>query len=133
VHENARGNFVNGEGGGVSGDGCGDGCKSRYNSADQSVEGDITLYDTPSGNLARSIVEELLSSPGESPDIGLSIVFYPIWEFDPESEERTVTHFKHVESVDLVFQPAADGRILQALSAFNSKSTKRRICMPEPI
>ena len=31
-------------------------------------------------------------------------------------KDRTITGIKHVESVDLVFEPAAEGRIIQALS-----------------
>jgi len=73
-------------------------------------------------------------------------VFYPVWAPSPEPVEgepvegneegtgdRHIVGIKHVESVDLVFEPAADGRILQALSArcinqqspiLNSQSSK---------
>ena len=87
---------------------------TSYNATEQSIEGEIRLFETPTGDLAEQIISELLGNSGNSPDIGLSIVFYPKWD----KEHETIIGINHVESVDLVFQPAADGRILQALSAF---------------
>ncbi len=83
-----------------------------YNAQEQSIQGEIRLFETPGGELAEKVIEEILSNPGNSPDVGLSIVFYPAWN----KEHDTILGVNHVESVDLVFQPAADGRILQALS-----------------
>ncbi len=85
-----------------------------YNPLDQSIEGEIRLFDTPTGDLAHIILTDLLANPGQSPDIGLSLVFYPQWNKDRDA----IVGVNHVESVDLVFQPAADGRILAALSTF---------------
>lgn len=86
-----------------------------FNETDQSIDGYIVLYNTPSGNVAKSIIDELLAPGSPAPDIGLSIVFYP--RYERENDDYIITDISHVESVDLVFQPAADGRILQALSA----------------
>ena len=83
-----------------------------YNAQEQSIQGEVRLFETPGGELAEQIIEEVLSNPTDSPDVGLSIVFYPTWN----KEHDTILGVQHVESVDLVFQPAADGRILQALS-----------------
>jgi hypothetical protein len=92
------------------------GLEAVYNPADQSVEGEIDLLDTPAGQIAQTIIDDLLSA-GEAhlpgPDIGLSIVFYPTWSPD----RQQIIAITHIESVDLVFQPAADGRILAALSS----------------
>jgi hypothetical protein len=69
------------------------------------------------------LLDELLAQGKSAPDVGLSIVFYPIWEQNNESRIsnpeslRRIIDIRHVESVDLVFEPAADGRILSALSA----------------
>lgn len=90
-----------------------------YNAADQSIEGVIKLADTPTGKLAQEIIDDLLDDPEAAPDLGLSIVFYARFApRDDSSQPRRVTAIRHVESVDLVFQPAADGRILQRLSTF---------------
>ncbi|MDI6695379.1 MAG: hypothetical protein QME21_10055 [Anaerolineales bacterium] len=88
---------------------------AAYDPAQQSVDGEIELIQTPAGRLAQTLIEATLAEPAV--DIGLSIVFYPAWGEDPASGEPAIVGVRHVESVDLVFQPAADGRILQALSA----------------
>jgi hypothetical protein len=75
------------------------------------IEGDIYLNDTPTGQLAAQIIDDLLSDPEHAPDVGLSLVCYPVWD-----GERIIS-FRHIESVDLVFQPAAEGRILAAFSS----------------
>jgi len=89
---------------------------SGYSAQNQSIEGYVRLYETPMGDIAEKVISELLNDPASAPDIGLSIVFYPQWN----KERDTITGINHVESVDLVFQPAADGRIIQALSTFNA-------------
>jgi hypothetical protein len=83
---------------------------ARYDPATDSILGEIVFNDTPSGALARQIIDEILGD-NHPADIGLSISFYPIWE------GQDISDIRHVESVDLVFQPAADGRILAALSS----------------
>ncbi len=96
---------------------------ANYNAQDQSIQGEIRLYETPAGEMAEKVIEEILSNPSNSPDVGLSIVFYPTWN----KEHDTIMGVQHVESVDLVFQPAAEGRILQALStAFQQTIHNRR-------
>ena len=80
-----------------------------YDLATEAIVGDLVFNETPSGSLACQIIDELLEDDNPA-DIGLSISFYPVWD------KRKITDIRHVESVDLVFQPAADGRILAALS-----------------
>lgn len=91
--------------------------QARWNAAEAAVEGTLQLYDTPSARLAAAILDELLAQPELAPDIGLSIVFWPLYAPQEDTEAlRRVRAIQHVESVDLVFEPAADGRVLQALS-----------------
>ncbi|HSF80934.1 MAG TPA: hypothetical protein VLA49_06850 [Anaerolineales bacterium] len=89
-----------------------------WNELDQSVEGTITFYEK-AGEYA-TLLTELLAQDNP-PDVGLSLVFWPIWAQagpdDPPSNDRKIIGISHIESVDLVFEPAADGRIIQALSA----------------
>jgi hypothetical protein len=75
------------------------------------VNGEIEMYDTPYAQAITRLIDEILEEGSQSPDVGLSIVFYPVW-----GEGQTIVDIRRVESVDLVFQPAAHGRILAALS-----------------
>jgi hypothetical protein len=91
------------------------------------VEGEIELYNTSTGEEIATLLDEILDQGQKAPNVGLSIVFYPVWKHEESrgdangspSSLHTVVDIKAVESVDLVFQPAADGRILAALSAAN--------------
>jgi hypothetical protein len=87
---------------------------TRYDPQQTSVEGIVRLYETPIACVAASLLDGILSDGQQAPDVGLSLVFWPV--YDPD-KSRIVTGIRHVESVDLVFEPAADGRVLQALSA----------------
>jgi hypothetical protein len=98
-----------------------------FDPADKAVVGNIRLYDTPAGRVMGELLGEILqdqASGGAVPDVGLSIVFWPEWETPSqppladlsESEARRITGIRHVESVDFVFQPAAEGRVLEKLS-----------------
>lgn len=93
---------------------------AAYDEAEQAVHGRLKLYDTPDGQSMRALLTRLLADRQAGrpvPDVGLSLTFYPRWgKRDPHSELRRVVGIRHIESVDLVFQPAADGRVLQALS-----------------
>jgi hypothetical protein len=100
---------------------------SFYNGNTQSANAIIRFYNAgdperPSDRLANVVVETLdmiLKDAQEglqSPDLGLSLVFWPIWE-DRSARPRVLRAFKKIESADLVFGPAADGRIIEALSS----------------
>jgi hypothetical protein len=100
---------------------------AEWNEADQAVEGKIRLYSeaAPVANL----LDEVLGDDQARPDIGLSMVFWPLWaprdndDKNSRSEDpRRIVEVRYIESVDLVFQPAADGRVLEALSAFSHRS-----------
>ena len=93
-----------------------------YDSENQSVEGEISFLDNSAARHALSIIQAYLQNPNL--DIGLSLVFYPEWETLPEPgrngqahhEVQRIAAIRSIESIDLVFQPAAGGRILQPLS-----------------
>ncbi|MFN2177134.1 MAG: hypothetical protein ACK2U3_14405, partial [Anaerolineales bacterium] len=87
---------------------------SIWNSVEETVEGEIQLNDTETGSLIADLVNEMFQYPEKSPDIGLSIVFYPVWDREAEDGLSHIVGIDHVESVDFVFEPAADGRVLQA-------------------
>ncbi len=95
--------------------------KSEWNPVDQSVDGVIQLNESTSAQALQSVIDGMLQGQAAGqpvPDVGLSIVFYP--QFAPrdnDAEPRRITGVKYVESVDFVFEPAADGRIKAALSA----------------
>lgn len=86
----------------------------------QEVNGQIRLYETPQAQPIIDLLEEFLHDRQAGyavPDIGLSLVFFPIWEETQKGAGlRRVVGIQQIESIDLVFQPAADGRLLQSLS-----------------
>lgn len=90
---------------------------SHWNEPENAVTGEIEFYDTPLGNTVSDLLLQILEEDNP-PDIGLSIVFYPQWHQTSGSEDRHIVGITHIESIDLVFEPAADGRILHALSSF---------------
>lgn len=83
------------------------------------VEGLVRLY--PSSARTGELLDEVLHSG--APDVGLSLVLWP--EFTqpgggiPRETDhpRRITGIRHIESIDIVFEPAADGRVLHALSS----------------
>ena len=83
------------------------------------VLGEIRLYDSPLALFTSHLIDQILSEE-HPPDIGLSMVFYPQWGAPRRGDTaRRIVGIDHIESIDLVFEPAADGRILHALSALN--------------
>jgi hypothetical protein len=91
---------------------------STWNEADQAVEGKIKFYSEAEELI--NTIDEILEECESGPDIGLSIVFWPIFApRDADSDPVRIIDIRHVESVDLVFEPAADGRLLVALSRLN--------------
>ena len=95
---------------------------SRWDPQAGVAEGVIRLYPTPAGELMRVLFDAILQDTAagiEPPDVGLSLVFWPQSWQEPAGpdEPLTITAIRHVESVDFVFEPAAEGRIRAALSA----------------
>ena len=92
-----------------------------YNPETQSIDGTLTVFETDQNNQIADIFAAITSNE-PSIDVGVSIVFYGDWE--EANKKRTLKRFIKVESADLVFMPAADGRILEALSALNTHGGK---------
>ncbi len=83
----------------------------------QCVEGRLTAYENEQTRPLIQLLSQILAHGESAPDIGVSIVFYGDWQED--GSKRHLNSFIKIESADLVFMPAADGRILEALSALN--------------
>ncbi len=94
---------------------------AQYREMDGAVDGVVRLYDTPEAQSLGELVEQWLTDrqAGEAaPDIGLSLVLYPLWEtaLSPQESVRRIAGIRHIESVDFVFEPATEARVMQALS-----------------
>jgi len=99
---------------------------AHWNPASRAVEGKLRFYDTPD---ARAIAALLLQILGDDqpPDVGLSLVFWADFSATAQpGADLIVERIRHVESIDLVFEPAAGGRILQALSALSTPTHEQR-------
>lgn len=84
----------------------------------QAVTGLILFIDSPLSDCMTNLLDQMLAEETQLPDVGLSIVFYPRKVTrHADGRLKTIESIEHVQSVDLVFQPAAGGRVLQALSA----------------
>jgi len=87
----------------------------------QEVNGQIRFYETPQTQPILALLQETLAD-GQAglavPDYWFTLVFFPLWE-EPQkiAELRRIVGIQQIESIDLVFQPAADGRLLHSLSA----------------
>jgi hypothetical protein len=112
-----------------------------YNPETDSVDATLKFYtnpDTEDGRLANIIVDTLhmmlkdqsLGIP--TPDIGISLVFWPTWKEKNKGDAiRILESFHKIDSADIVFGPAADGRIIEALSAYG-QTTQGEFTMSEP-
>lgn len=112
--------------------------EASWNPSTQSVDGLIRLYDTATALAVGDLLRQMLADEASGqpvPDVGLSIVFYPEWATAagpaPKGGGRRVADIRHVESVDFVFEPAADGRVLQALSAAAAEGGSWRSYAPQ--
>lgn len=100
---------------------------SYFDPDSESINATIRFYDDEEAGadvgLARTIAGILrmmlddLSNEIPSPDVGISLVFWPTWE-EGNGRPRVLKEFKKIDSADIVFSPAADGRILEALSTY---------------
>ncbi len=94
--------------------------ETEWNHETQSADGEITLYTAPAGTLIEDLFNSIVKDQHDgrpAPDVGLSLVFWPRWKpRDNEADPLVLQEFLHIESIDFVFEPAADGRIKEALS-----------------
>jgi hypothetical protein len=99
---------------------------ATFNEETQAADAVFRFYtsdeEQADGRLADILVDTLdviISDRQEgipAPDLGISLTFWPLWE-PGDDRPRILRAFKKIDSADLVFSPAADGRILEALSA----------------
>ena len=94
---------------------------AEWNEAEQSADGVIRFYESQAANIAIDLLDGMLADQAQGsavPDVGLSLVFWPRWApRDNEEDLRRLAEIKHVESVDWVFEPGADGRVKKARAA----------------
>jgi len=86
----------------------------------EAVTATIRLYDTDTGQLMRTLYDQILADQLAGrpiPPIGLSIAAYRTFTADDDSGARTWTRITKVDSVDLVYEPGAAGYVRQALSS----------------
>lgn len=107
---------------------------AEYNPTHQTVTGEIETMDNEAGRVIADLLGQVLDMPPDSrPDIGLSITFYPLFEEGSgDNEPPRITRIEHIESSDFVFQPAANGRILERLSALNHPQGNEEPTMTDP-
>jgi hypothetical protein len=102
---------------------------AEWNEAEQSAEGVVRFYESPAAGIAIDLLDGMLADQAQGlalPDVGLSLVFWPRWmPRDNDEDARRLAEFKHIESVDWVFEPGADGRVKNALAALSSLSGER--------
>jgi hypothetical protein len=96
-------------------------------SDDDAVYNTIRLYPNDPGNIVAQLFDAILADAAQGepvPDIGLSAVLWPRWErVEYEEGEDPVwemADIRHVESIDFVFEPGADGRVESALAALRA-------------
>lgn len=103
---------------------------AEFNGVTESADAVIRFYntgETADARLANVIAETLAMFIADKekglppPNIGVSLVFWPIWRNKAANEPRyplILDQFQKIDSADIVFGPAADGRILEALSIY---------------
>lgn len=98
--------------------------EAQYNAARQRIDGKLRLYQ--GAEWLAQLLDEVLAdqSAGEVvPDVGLSLVFYG--DHEQQNGRRITRTITHVESCDVVFSPAAEGRIRTALSRVGRPAISR--------
>jgi hypothetical protein len=110
---------------------------AHWNRKTAAICGTIQLYDRDDTNWVAQLLDQIAADQAAgrpTPDIGLSLVFFGRHTSIEKGGERLkrTDHIKHIESIDLVFGPAANGRVHHALSVKgHALSTKGATQMPE--
>ncbi|MGD8626603.1 MAG: hypothetical protein PVJ34_18850, partial [Anaerolineae bacterium] len=93
----------------------------------EGVIGTIRLYDTEPGRIVADLFDAILDDQQQGepiPDVGLSAVLWCKWERieedDLDGPSWAMTEIRHVDSIDFVFNPGADGRVDAALTALSA-------------
>lgn len=113
---------------------------STWNEDEGRADGGLRLSGRSDMEWLRVLLDEIVADQvagRETPDVGLSIVFFGKNEWEGESDEvkiRVTKSIDHVESCDIVFGPGAEGRIREVLSRVDSGTLNRtEVLMSEEI
>lgn len=90
-----------------------------YDEARQAAVGTLRVFQTETTRPVVQLLDGIMAQPDEMrPDVGVSIVFYPVTEKAGADRPTRVVSLRSVESADVVFLPAVEkSRILAALAA----------------
>jgi hypothetical protein len=92
---------------------------AQWSEAEQGIVGRVRLYG--GAEWLVNLLDEIIHDQAAGlpvPDVGLSLVFYGTHQ--TQGDRRVTTNIDYVESVDIVFGPAAEGRFKSALSKDHS-------------
>ena len=94
---------------------------ATYNPNTQSIDGEILMYEHQAAAWLIQLMDQIVADQASAmatPDIGISIVFFGVHEWDDQltPPSKVTRSIDYVESCDIVFGPAAAGRIHHILS-----------------
>ena len=94
---------------------------AEFDESDQAVKATVEFYNRELAESMVNIFDGMLAEE-EPPDIGFSLVFWGSYaDREAVDDPLVLANISHVESVDIVFEPASDGaRVLEALSALEN-------------
>lgn len=84
------------------------------------IAAEIHLFDIPQATDTIELLDTIINQRDAglaTPPTGLSAVLSLTWEHDDATDARTVTGISKVWSVDVVYEPAADGHVLKVLNS----------------
>jgi hypothetical protein len=99
---------------------------ARWDEARQAMVGGLRLYDEEPGSpgaFVGALLDQMLADQAdglEVPPVGLSATVYQDRRFDEDTGLWVSTVFRHIESVDVVYDAGAGGYVRQALAAISS-------------
>lgn len=97
---------------------------AHYNQETASIDGEILMYEHVAADWLIQLMDQIVADQANdlaTPDVGISIVFFGAneWDDDLSPPSKVTTSIEYVESCDIVFGPAAAGRIRHILSRAN--------------
>lgn len=100
---------------------------AEWDNENARITAELRLYPSNAGETIRTLFDAVLQDATRGaalPDIGLSLTFWPDrYETTDDPEEPiTILSLRKIDSVDFVFQPAAEGRILEQLSTMGQQT-----------
>ena len=90
--------------------------ESYWDMESKAVKTTVVFYDRPLANAMANIFDGMLKED-DPPDVGFSLVFWGRYADREEIDDPMVLEsISHIESADIVFEPASEARVLEALS-----------------